>query len=109
MIWRLWFRFWRQIRKVATSSPALFVLLCAQHNRGGVRKVRVPVQGSCSARKIRRGKRGGARVIYYWFDARAPLYALLVYAKSTRLDMTADERKEVCALAAAIKAAYRVT
>ena len=37
---------------------------------GGVRKVRVPVQG--------RGKRGGARVIYYWFDARAPLYALLV-------------------------------
>ena len=26
---------------------------------GGVRKVRVPVRG--------RGKRGGARVIYYWF------------------------------------------
>ena len=68
---------------------------------GGVRKVRVPVRG--------RGKRGGARVIYYWFDARAPLYALLVYAKNTRLDMTADERKEVCALAAAIKAAYRIT
>ena len=36
----------------------------------------------------------GARVISYWFDASAPLYVLLVYAKNTRLDMTADERKE---------------
>ncbi len=37
---------------------------------GGVRKLRVGVE--------RRGKRGGARVIYYYFDQSTPLTALFV-------------------------------
>ena len=36
---------------------------------GGLRKVRVPLAG--------RGKRGGARVIYYVYDQRLPIYLLL--------------------------------
>lgn len=37
---------------------------------GGVRKIRVAASG--------RGKRGGARVIYYVLDEEAPIYALSV-------------------------------
>ncbi|WP_416877484.1 type II toxin-antitoxin system RelE/ParE family toxin [Litorimonas sp.] len=66
---------------------------------GGVRKVRVPASG--------RGKRGGARVIYYVFNEDAPLYALLVYAKKQSTNLTPEEAKAVSAFAEAIKAHYR--
>lgn len=66
---------------------------------GGVRKVRFAASG--------RGKRGGARVIYYYLDASMPLYALLAYAKNVRTDMTPDERRAVAGLAAALKAAWK--
>ena len=66
---------------------------------GGVRKVRFAASG--------RGKRGGARIIYYYLDDTMPLYALLAYAKNDRADMTPDEKRIVSALASAIKAARR--
>lgn len=64
---------------------------------GGVRKVRFAASG--------KGKRGGARVIYYVFDGTMPLYALLVYPKNAKTDMTPDEKKAVSSLAAQLKAA----
>ncbi|MCL6706414.1 type II toxin-antitoxin system RelE/ParE family toxin [Pseudomonas sp. R2.Fl] len=66
---------------------------------GGVRKVRVPAKG--------KGKRGGARVIYYWYSENAPLYALLVYTKNRKTDLTPDEARTVSALAKGIKDHYR--
>jgi hypothetical protein len=66
---------------------------------GGVRKVRYAASG--------RGKRGGARVIYYYLDETMPLYALLAYAKSTKDDMTSEEKRVVTSLAAALKAAWK--
>ena len=63
---------------------------------GGVRKVRFAASG--------RGKRGGARVIYYYLDETIPLYALLAYAKNAQADMTPDEKRTVAALAAALNA-----
>jgi mRNA-degrading endonuclease RelE of RelBE toxin-antitoxin system len=63
---------------------------------GGVRKVRFAASG--------RGKRGGARVIYYYLDDTMPLYALLAYAKNAKDDMTPDEKRAVSALVTAIKA-----
>lgn len=66
---------------------------------GGVRKVRFAARG--------RGKRGGARVIYYWYSDEAPIYALLVYAKGRKTDLTADEAAAAHAFAGAIKAAHR--
>lgn len=68
---------------------------------GGVRKVRVPASG--------RGKRGGARVIYYVYDEAHPLYALLVYAKGAKADMSSDQKKTVATLAAQLKATMRAT
>ena len=38
-----------------------------------------------------------------------PLYALLAYAKNAEEDMTADEKRIVASLAAALKAAWRET
>ncbi len=63
---------------------------------GGVRKVRFAASG--------RGKRGGARIIYYYLDETMPLYALLANAKNDQSDMTPDEKRAVSSLAAALKA-----
>src|SRR5438067_12375043 len=49
---------------------------------GGVRKVRWTRRGS--------GKRGGARVIYFYYTADMPLYLLMMYAKAQRDDLSPD-------------------
>ncbi|WOE73752.1 type II toxin-antitoxin system RelE/ParE family toxin [Alterisphingorhabdus coralli] len=66
---------------------------------GGVRKVRFAASG--------RGKRGGARIIYYYLDDRMPLYALLAYAKAAKADMTVGEKRTVKQLTTALKAAWK--
>jgi hypothetical protein len=67
---------------------------------GGVRKVRIAAKG--------RGKSGGVRVIYYFFDEQNPLYAIFLYGKNEQADLTAQQKKEVATFAATIKAAARV-
>jgi mRNA-degrading endonuclease RelE of RelBE toxin-antitoxin system len=66
---------------------------------GGVRKLRFAASG--------RGKRGGARVIYYSLDETIPLYCLLAYPKNTKSDVTPDEKRAVSALVDALKAARK--
>jgi RelE toxin of RelE / RelB toxin-antitoxin system len=66
---------------------------------GGVRKVRIAASG--------RGKRGGARVIYYYLDDDMPLYALLAYPKNAKTDLSSNEKRIVTGLAQALKAARR--
>lgn len=63
---------------------------------GGVRKVRFAGKG--------KGKSGGVRVIYYYYDQEIPIYALLIYAKNERADLTTEQRKAVASFAVAIKA-----
>ena len=55
-----------------------------QHS-GGLRKVRW--------RTATRGKRGGIRVIYYWFVSEEQIYMLLAYGKSEKDDLSAKEIK----------------
>jgi hypothetical protein len=57
---------------------------------GGLRKIRLGLPG--------RGKRGGARVIYYWVTAQAQVFMLLAYAKNERDDLTAEQLKVLRAL-----------
>jgi mRNA-degrading endonuclease RelE of RelBE toxin-antitoxin system len=52
---------------------------------GGIRKVRWGGSG--------RGKRGGLRVIYYWWVAKDRISMLLVYPKSEQDDLSADQVK----------------
>ena len=63
------------------------------------------VSGSFVSEPRGRGKRGGARVIYFYGGERTPVYALLAYAKSAKTDLSPAERRAVAALAAAVKAA----
>ena len=63
---------------------------------GGVRKLRFAASG--------RGKRGGARVIYYYLDRAMPIYALLACTKAAKIDMTPEGKRTISAIAAALKA-----
>ncbi len=66
---------------------------------GGVRKIRWRRQGM--------GKRGGARVIYFYHNPTTPLFLLMVYAKAVRDDLTAEAKQAVTEFAARIKRAGR--
>ncbi|MBB6212407.1 type II toxin-antitoxin system RelE/ParE family toxin [Novispirillum itersonii] len=56
---------------------------------GGIRKLRVGVE------KKGKGKRGGARVIYYFHSPKMPLALLALYAKGEKADLSEDEKKEL--------------
>tara|TARA_R110002110_G_scaffold46619_1_gene140739 strand:+ start:562 stop:909 length:348 start_codon:yes stop_codon:yes gene_type:complete len=66
---------------------------------GGVRKVRFAAKG--------KGKSGGVRVIYYFYTDAMPLYALLIYGKNEKANLSADEKKAVSKLAASLKASAK--
>jgi hypothetical protein len=66
---------------------------------GGVRKVRWRREGS--------GKRGGVRVIYFYYASDAPLYLLMIYAKAAREDLSPGEKRAVVALVSRLKEARR--
>jgi hypothetical protein len=59
---------------------------------GGLRKVRIGRRG--------RGRRGGARVIYYFYNADFPVVLMALYAKNEKGDLTARDKK---ALAGTLK------
>jgi hypothetical protein len=53
---------------------------------GGVRKLRWRLEG--------RGKRGGARVVYYYHSEVMPIFALTAYAKKERADLSQADRND---------------
>lgn len=79
------------------SETLIFYLSCHPEagdlirETGGLRKLRWGV-GS-------KGKRGGARVIYYYHDENMPLYLLSVYAKGDKADLSSDDRRVLSKLA----------
>ncbi|TEA79182.1 type II toxin-antitoxin system RelE/ParE family toxin [Allopusillimonas ginsengisoli] len=62
---------------------------------GGVRKLRWGRAGI--------GKRGGARVIYFYYHTDAPIYLLLAYAKAASTDLTPDQKRQVAKLTGLLK------
>ena len=62
---------------------------------------------SCDMERRVKGKSGGVRVIYYFYDQDMPIYALLIYGKNERADLKPEQRKAVAAFAMAIKAARK--
>ena len=63
---------------------------------GGLRKVRWDLEG--------RGKRGGARVIYYWAMGRGIILLLFIYAKNELANLSKDQLR---ALAKAVKEEFK--
>jgi len=61
---------------------------------GGVRKIRIPLQG--------RGKRGGARLIYFFYTDAIPLFLLNVFAKNEKENISAADLAKLSTLAKAI-------
>jgi hypothetical protein len=53
---------------------------------GGVRKLRWGLDG--------RGKRGGARVIYFYHSPGIPLFALTAFAKNAQADLSGADRND---------------
>ncbi len=62
---------------------------------GGVRKLRWAGMG--------KGKRGGLRVIYYFYNETVPLFLLTVYGKSNQEDLNPEQKKKMAALAKVLK------
>jgi hypothetical protein len=96
--------FRRQAREVWDDSELeTFIDFIAQNpeegdlipETGGVRKIRWSRPGS--------GKRGGARVIYFYHSGARPLYLLMVYAKARQENLSVEEKKAVRKLAAILK------
>ena len=52
---------------------------------GGLRKIRWRLPGQ--------GKRGGARVIYYWRTSHSQILLLAIYGKGTKSDLTAAAKR----------------
>lgn len=57
------------------------------------------IQGTGGARKVRwqsdaySGKRGGARIIYYFHDTNTPIYLFTAYRKNQRVNISANDKK----------------
>jgi mRNA-degrading endonuclease RelE of RelBE toxin-antitoxin system len=66
---------------------------------GGLRKVRVGRAG--------RGKRGGARVVYYFHDDEIPILLLAIYAKNEKADLSMAQKREFAALVKDIVAQWK--
>ncbi len=82
-------------RKLMTEEERAVLLHYLAHNpaagdliqgTGGVRKLRWALEG--------RGKRGGARVIYFYHSTDLPLFALTAYAKNERADLSKKDRND---------------
>jgi len=54
---------------------------------GGLRKVRWSASGH--------GKRGGVRIIYYWFVSQETLLLLFVYSKREQDDLTPEQLRQL--------------
>ena len=66
---------------------------------GGIRKVRWQGTGH--------GKRGGVRVIYYFYDENHPIYLLYAYPKNIKIDLSEAEKKAFKEIIENLKCVFR--
>lgn len=63
----------------------------------GLRKIRI------ADNKRNKGKRGGARVIYYYYSSQSTIYFLTAYDKNEMVDLTNEDKKVLKSLVALLK------
>ena len=68
-------------------------------NTGGLRKIRWKGKNS--------GKRGGARIIYFFYNENFPIYLLFAYSKNIQADLTEHEKKLFRQLVSQLKNSFR--
>lgn len=91
-----WFEAWREQHLNGDAFDRLLSGLM-QNPRGGD-----VIPGSEGLRKLRlalpgRGKRGGARVIYYYWVSAERIYLLMAYAKNRQGDLSKDQIRRLSA------------
>ena len=59
---------------------------------GGLRKLR------WSQQRRGKGKRGGVRIIYYWYATGSQIYMLLAYSKDERDDLSVAQKRSLAGL-----------
>lgn len=65
---------------------------------GGVRKLRWAAKG--------KGKSGGARVVYYYLDERAPVFLMALFTKGEKDNLTPAERNVLAGIVKEIVEGY---
>ena len=68
---------------------------------GGIRKIRWQGGGH--------GKRGGVRVIYYFYNENFPVYLLFAYSKNMQENLSPEEKTLLCRYVEKIKEGFRRT
>jgi len=86
----------RSLVNFLAANPSSGVIM---EGTGGVRKVRFAGEGQ--------GKSGAYRVIYYFHDATIPLFALALFAKNEKVNLSMAERNELRTILPQIIRAYR--
>jgi hypothetical protein len=66
---------------------------------GGLRKVRLGAGN--------KGKSGGVRIVYYFYDAGHPIFFLEVFPKNEKADLSTAQLKELAEVGKALKASFR--
>lgn len=79
------------LRTLLATRPEAGVVI---PGTGGIRKLRFGVEAKG------KGKRGGARVIYYFHSPVIPLALLAIYAKNEKIDLSANDKRELKILVA---------
>lgn len=65
----------------------------------GLRKLRIPLQG--------RGKRGGGRVVYWYYNEGYPAILLWVFAKNEADDLSPSQKKQLVSASEAFTRQFR--
>ncbi len=82
------------------------ILHLAHHPLAGV-----VVQGTGGVRKLRwaagqKGKRGGVRILYYFYNETMPLFLLTLFAKSVQEDLSKAEQELLAKLSTHLRYNY---
>jgi len=80
------------------SNPKAGTLM---QGTGGVRKLRLASKGKC------KGKSGGSRVIYFFYNDTIPLFLLTIFGKSEKTNINKTERNELAKLIKELIRSYK--
>ena len=89
----------RKVEKLLDEEERnILIFYLSTHPKSGV-----IIQGSGGVRKIRwarkgRGKSGGVRVIYFFYDKETPLFMLTIFGKNEKDNLNKAERNELAKL-----------
>jgi len=79
-----------------SSNPKAGTLI---QGTGGIRKLRWALKG--------KGKSGGSRVIYFFYNETIPLFLMTIFTKNEKTNLSKDERNELAKLVKELIKSYK--